>query len=197
MLYSLAMKEFLAGIAVMLAIIGNSGYLRDVIRNKIQPHPYTWLVWSIVSMVTFLGQVVKGGGLGSIPTGVAEGFTIVIFLFSLKNGFRNIVRRDTYFLIVALLGLIPWALTKDPTISVIVVVSMDVFAFIPTLRKTWKQPETEEPLLYGMNVSRHILTLMTLGSYNIATTLHSIAMIVTNTLMVAFMRKHKKSPAIP
>lgn len=183
------MKEFLAGVAVVLAIIGNIGYLRDVVSNKIQPHPYTWLVWSIVSMVTFFGQLVKGGGLGSIPTGVAEGFTILIFLFSLKNGFKHIVRRDTYFLVIALLGLIPWALTKDPTISVIIVVSMDVFAFIPTLRKTWQKPKTEEPLLYAMNVLRHALTMMALSSYNIATTLHSIAMIITNTLMVAFMKR--------
>lgn len=183
------MKELLAGIAVVLAIVGNVGYLRDVILDKVRPHPYTWLVWSIVSMVTFFGQLVKGGGLGSIPTGVAEGFTILIFLFSLKNGFKNIVRRDTYFLIIALLGLIPWAMTKDPTISVVIVVGMDVFAFIPTLRKTWQKPETERPLLYAMNVLRHVLTLMALGSYNIATTLHSISMIITNTLMVAFMKR--------
>lgn len=183
------MKEFLAGLAVVLAIVGNVGYLRDVIGGKVRPHPYTWLVWSIVSMVTFFGQLVKGGGLGSIPTGVAEGFTILIFLFSLKNGFRDIARRDTYFLVIALLGLIPWALTKDPTISVIIVVSMDAFAFIPTLRKSWQKPETERPLLYAMNVLRHALTLMTLGSYNVATTLHSIVMIVTNTLMVGFINR--------
>ncbi len=101
------------------------------------------------------------------------------------------MRRDTYFLIIALLGLIPWALTNDPTISVIIVVCIDVFAFVPTLRKTWMRPATEEPLLYGMNVLRHILTLLTLNAYNIATTFHSIMMIITNTLMVAFMKRKK------
>ncbi len=181
------MKEVLVFVAVILAIIGNVPYLRDVIQNKIQPHPYTWLVWSIVSAVTFFGQVVKGGGIGSIPTGVAEAFTIIIFLFSLRYGFKNIVRKDTYFLIIALLGLIPWALTNDPTISVITVVSIDVIAFIPTLRKTWHYPKSETPILFVMNVLRHVLTLFSLQTYNIATTLHSIAMIVTNTLMTVFI----------
>lgn len=77
------MKEILVPIAVIFAIIGNIPYLLDVIKRKVQPHPYTWLVWSIVSLITFFGQVVKGAGIGAIPTGVAEIFTIIIFLFSL------------------------------------------------------------------------------------------------------------------
>ncbi|MBP9750309.1 MAG: hypothetical protein KBC95_00510 [Candidatus Peribacteraceae bacterium] len=187
------MKEMMVFVAVILAIVGNVPYLRDVITNKIQPHPYTWLVWSIVSAVTFFGQITKGGGIGSIPTGVAECFTIIIFLFSLRYGFRDIAKRDTYFLIAALLGLIPWAMTSDPTLSVVTVVSIDVIAFIPTLRKAWHRPKTETPILYAMNVLRHILTIFSLEAYNVATTLHSIAMIATNSLMTLFilLRRNK------
>ncbi len=185
------MREFLVFVAVILAIVGNVPYLKNVLQKKIQPHPYTWLVWSIVSAVTFFGQLMKGGGIGSIPAGVAEAFTIVIFLFSLRYGFKNIMKKDTYFLIFALLGLIPWALTNDPTISVITVVSIDVIAFIPTLRKTWQYPRTETPILYAMNVLRHLLTLFSLQTYNIATTLHSIAMIAINSLMTVFIARKK------
>jgi hypothetical protein len=185
------MKEAAVIIASVLALIGNIPYLTDVIRRRIQPHPYTWLVWSIVSAVTFSGQVIKGGGIGSIPTGIAEGFTIIIFLFSLRYGFKDIARRDTYFLIAALLGLIPWALTNDPTFSVVIVVSIDVIAFIPTLMKAWRRPQSETPILFIMNVLRHLLTLYSLGAYNIATMLHSLAMIVMNSIMVLFLLRKK------
>ncbi len=181
------MKETIAIIAAIMAVIGNVPYLKDVITKRVQPHPYTWLVWTLVSAVTFFGQVVKGAGIGALPTGAAEIFTVIIFLFSLRYGFKNITKTDTYFLIIALLGIIPWVLTKDPTISVIIVVSIDLVAFIPTLRKTYTHPETETPILYGMNVTRHILTLFSLQAYNIATMLHSIAMIITNTFMTFFI----------
>jgi hypothetical protein len=187
--YTIKMREILVGIAVLFAVIGNVPYLRDVISKKIQPHPYTWLVWSIVSLVTFIGALVKGAGIGAIPIGISELFTIVIFIFSLRYGFKNIVRKDTYFLIIALLGLIPWYLTKDPTISVIIVVCIDLVAFIPTLRKTWVHPETESYLLYTMNALRHVLILLSLSSYNVATTIHSIAMIITNTMMTIFIKR--------
>ena len=189
------MKITLAIIASIPAIIGNTSYLKDVFKGNVKPHPYTWFIWSIVSMTTFFGGLTKGAGIGALPTGIAEGFTIVIFLFSLKylfkEGMQSIHKSDHYFLAIALLGLIPWVLTKDPTISVIIVVCLDVVAFIPTLRKTWMHPDTERPLLYEMNVARHALTLLSLGTYNIATTLHSIAMICTNSTMTVFIKRGK------
>ena len=188
------MKEIIAIIATVVAIAGNIPYLLDVMRKKIQPHPYTWLVWTVVSGITLFGQIAKGAGVGALPTAAAEIFTVIIFIFSLRYGFKNIIKTDTYFLIAALLGIIPWIITKDPTISVIIVVGIDLIAFIPTLRKTWQHPKSETPILFGANVLRHVLTLFSLQAYNIATMLHSIAMIVTNTMMTLFiiLRKGKK-----
>lgn len=187
------MKVVLVAIATIFAIVGNVPYLRDVIKRTIEPHAYTWMVWSIVSAIVFFGQVAKGAGIAALATGASEIFTIIIFIFSLRYGFRHVRPIDTIFLVIALLGLIPWFLTSDPTISVVIAVSIDLIAFVPTLRKTWQNPETETPLLYGMNVLRHGLILSTLGAYNIATMLHSIVMITTNSLMIVFIRRRKRS----
>lgn len=185
------MKETLAIIAALLAIAGNLPYLWDIVKGRVKPHPYTWLVWSIVSGTVFFGMVAKGAGIGALPVAVSEAFTIIIFLFSLKFGFTGITRTDTYFLVVALAGLIPWALTNDPTLSVVIAVGIDLVAFAPTFRKTWMQSATETPLLYGSNVLRHILILSSLQTYNIATTLHSIVMVLANSGMVGIVLTRK------
>lgn len=185
------MKETIAVVAALLAIAGNIPYLIDIFKGRVEPHAYTWFVWTIVSGVVFFGQVAKGAGIGALPTAASEIFTLIIFLFSLKFGFKHITRTDTVFLVVALCGLIPWALTNDPTLSVITVVTIDVIAFIPTLRKTWQHPSTETPLLYGTNVVRHILALFSLQAYNVATVLHSLAMILTNSAMVALIMRRR------
>lgn len=186
------MKESLAIAAALLAVIGNIPYLKDVIKRRVQPHPYTWLVWSVVSGITFFGQLAKGAGVGAIPTAASEIFTIIIFLFSLRYGFKRVEKRDTYFLVAALLGIIPWMLTKDPTVSVVIVVTIDLIAFVPTIRKTWRHPATETQVLYSMNVLRHILALFSLQAYNIATMLHSLAMIVANSLMTGIIVLKRK-----
>jgi len=186
------MKETIAIIASLLAIVGNVPYLRDIVKKRVQPHPYTWLVWTIVSCIIFFGQLAKGAGIGALPTAASEIFTVIIFFFSLQYGFKNIRKIDTAFFVIALLGIIPWILTKDPTISVIIAVGIDLVAFVPTIRKTWAYPKTETPMLYSMNVLRHILMLFSLEAYNLATTLHSIAMIATNTLMTVLILRKKK-----
>ncbi len=188
----LTTKTIVAIIAAGMAIIGNVPYLISVFRKQVIPHPYTWLVWSIVSAVTFFGQIAKGAGVGAIPTGASEIFTIIIFLFSLRYGFKHVHRKDTIFLVIALLGLIPWFLTNDPTISVIIVVSIDLVAFIPTLRKTKAHPETERHILYSMNAARHGLALFSLEAYNIATVLHSVVMVMVNTVMSYLILKKRK-----
>lgn len=189
------MKESIAIIAALLAIAGNVPYLIDIVKRRIEPHAYTWFVWSIVSCVVFFGQVAKGAGIGALPTAASEIFTIVIFLFSLRYGFKHPTASDKVFLAIALAGLIPWALTHDPTISVVIAVGIDATAFMPTLRKTWRAPSTETPVLFAMNVLRHILALFSLQAYNIATTLHSIVMIILNSAMtlIIFFRAKKGS----
>ncbi len=179
-------------IASILAFVGNIPYLRDVVKRRVKPHPYTWFIWTIVSCVVFLGQVVKGAGIAAIPTAVSEVFTIIIFFLSLKYGFKNPPKIDKFFLVFALVGLIPWLITKDPTVSVVTVVSIDLIAFIPTLRKTYCHPKSETYLLYGSNVLRHSLILASLGAYNVATMLHSISMIITNSIMVIFIKTCKE-----
>ncbi len=186
------MKEYIALIAAILAVIGNVPYLIDIFKRRVRPHPYTWFIWTIVSGVTFFGQLAGGAGVGAIPTAASEIFTVIIFLFSLQYGFKNIVKSDTYFLIAALLGLIPWAITKDPTASVVIVVLIDVVAFMPTIRKTSKHPHSETPLLYSMNVLRHFLALFALEAINIATTFHSIMMIITNSIMTYLIVRKRK-----
>ena len=180
-------KLIFALAGALLAIIGNVPYVRSVLLKQVQPHAYTWFVWSIVSCIVFFGQVAKGAGVGAIPTAASEIFTLIIFGLSLRYGFKGATRTDTFFLIAALLGLIPWYLTDDPTLSVVIAVSIDAIAFIPTLRKTWLLPKSETPLLYATNVLRHILMLVSLEKYNVATTLHSIVMIIVNSAMTGII----------
>lgn len=185
------MKEAFAALAALLAVVGYFPYLRDTYKGRVEPHAYTWLVWALVSGITFAGQVIKGAGVGAIPTALSLTFSLVIFAYSLRFGLKHIRRIDAFFLVAALLGLIPWALTSDPTLSVIVAVGIDLIAFIPTIRKTWREPHTETSLLYGLNAARHVFSLFSLETYNIATALHSSAMIVANalmTIMVVFRR---------
>ncbi len=181
------MKETFALAAVLLVVAGNLPYIRDTLKGKVKPHPYTWLLWALVSGIILLGQMSRGAGVGALPTAASEIFALAIFLASLKYGFAGITKTDTVFLTLALAGIIPWMLTSDPTLSVVMAVGIDLAAFVPTIRKTWHFPATESPTLYITNTLRHVLTLYSLRAFNLVTALHSLVMVFANILMAALI----------
>ena len=185
------MKEIFAVSAALLALIGHIPYIVGIFRGQVRPHLYTWLIGSIVSLIVIGGQFVKGAGVGILPTLVTGVFTVSICALSLKYGYRSITRSDRFFLFAALACGIPWLMTDDPTLSIIMAVSIDVIAYAPTIRKTWREPSTESPVLYSANLVRHLLALLAMEQYNVATTLHSVAMIGTNLIMVGTLALRK------
>ena len=187
------MKEVFALTAAALALIGYIPYLRDTWRRNIEPHAYTWFVWSLVSAITLCGQLIKGAGIGALPTALSLGFSLLIFVLALRSGMKHVTRLDTAFLFAALLGLIPWILTKDPTTSVLVAVAIDLVAFVPTIRKAWRKPLSEAPHLYAINVLRHILSLFALEAYNLATASHSVAMVIANSVMTVLVMRSRRN----
>lgn len=186
------MKELLSLLAAGIAIAGYIPYLRGIQRGTVQPHPYTWLISTFVSGVILAGQIVDGAGTGALPTATSLFFTLAIFVFSLKHGLRHVTKTDSVFLAAAVVSCIPWFLTKDPTLSVVLAVSIDLIAFSPTIRKAWIAPTTESPLFYGANVVRHILTLFSLDAYSIATTLHSVVMVLSNAAITLIVTTRKR-----
>lgn len=188
------MKELLGLIAVVLTFISLAPYIIDIFNNKTKPHIFTWIVWSIATALAFLGQWQKGAGPGSWTTGITGLLTIFIMIISFKKGSKDITKLDFVMFTSALFGIIPWLLTKDPTLSVMIMAAIDAIAFVPTIRKTMKTPRSETLSTYVINVFRHSLSIVALNKYNLATYIFPTTLAVMNlitTLVIIKFRKNK------
>src|SRR3989338_2872220 len=183
------MKELIGFVTVMLAFIALYPFIVDIFKNKTKPHIFTWVVWAVVTILAFFGQWQKGGGPGSWTTGVTGILTIFIALISLKKGSKDITKSDVVMFIGALLGIIPWLLTKDPTLSVVILTIIDVLAFIPTIRKTIKDPQSETLVSYILHAVRHSLSITALANYNMATYIYPASLAVMNVVVILAILK--------
>jgi hypothetical protein len=43
------MKELIGFAAVALAFVAYAPYFRDILRHKIQPHPFSWFIWGFAA----------------------------------------------------------------------------------------------------------------------------------------------------
>lgn len=190
--YNANMKEILGIIAVMLGFLSVIPYILDMYRGKSKPHIFTYIIWTIVTTLAFLGQLASGAGPGAWTTGFMAGLTLLILLLSIKYGTKDITRWDTIFLITGLLAIIPWLLTHNPTISVLIATAVDICGFFPTIRKTLNDPSSESVLAWELNLLRHAVSLFALNSIVVATYIYPLALLFMSAIVVYIILRGKR-----
>lgn len=178
------MKETIGLIAVALGIIGAIPYIIDIFKGKTKPHLFSNIIWAVVTTLAFFGQTAGGAGPGAWTTGVMAIITIAIMFLSINYGTKDITRSDIFFLVIGLLAIIPWWLTDDPTISVVIATIIDVCGFFPSIRKTIRDPRSETTSTWILNLIRHGISLFALTKVTTVTYIYPLALFLMNIIMV-------------
>lgn len=85
-----SLKPLLGIIAVGLGLTAYIIYIHSTLKDKIKPHAFSWLLWTLTTAIVFIAQFMKGGGAGSWSTGVTciVCFAIgIIALFKYDKGY--------------------------------------------------------------------------------------------------------------
>lgn len=186
------MKEVLGVIAVGLAFVAYIPYFRDILSGKTKPHVYSWFVWGFLTTIIFALQIKGGGGAGAWVTLSAGIFSFVVFFLGLKNGKRDITTSDTLFFVSALVATGVWVFAKQPTLSVVLLVTIDMLGFVPTIRKSWHKPSEETLFTWSLNGFRHGLSIVALRQYNVLTLLYPIVWTAANVLFSTMLIIRRK-----
>lgn len=173
-------KIILTIIAIVLSIIGYGGYIVKTLKKEILPHSYSWGLWALLSLLVFFLQKEDGGGIGSYVSLAVAIMCIGIFIASIYHGYRKITLIDNISLGVACISIFFWLVVDQPVISIILLTLVDAVSFIPTIRKSLKEPKTESSDTYIMNGVRHTLLLLALENYSIVTVLFPVVWVILN-----------------
>ncbi len=189
------LKPYLGIIAVCLGLTAYIIYIHSTVKDKIKPHAFSWLLWTLTTAVVFIAQWTKGGGSGSWSTGFTCTVCLAIGIISLLKYDKKYSLSDILFISVALLALIPWFFTKDPTISVVLIASIDVLGYGPTLWKCYYFPDEEKAVSFGLNSVKHFFSFMALQHYEIATWIYPLTQIFMNGLVVVLIMIRRRKLA--
>lgn len=147
-------------------------YIRSIRRGEMRPHVFSWIIWGLTTFIVFFAQFAAGGGAGAIPIGLSGLLTLYIAWLAWRfRGDTSITRGDWCFLLAALSAVPAWFFARDPLWAVIVLTTVDLLGFGPTLRKAWDEPHAESPLFFGLFTLRNALVIVALDELNLATVL--------------------------
>lgn len=178
----------LLGIAgLIVSVISYVPYFRDIFKGKTKPHPFSWLVWGMVSSIAFFAQIISGAGIGALATGVTAVACISIALIAVYLGERRISTLDIICFFGALGGIVLWQLTDNPLSAVITVLIVHVLGFVPTVKKAYAFPGEETLSSYVMSLLKWGLGLLALSSFNLTTVLFPAGVFLMNLSFVILL----------
>lgn len=165
-------KEALSAVAIVLTFAAFVPYIRTIISGTTKPHVFSWVIWGATTFVVFLAQLEGKGGVGAWPIGVSGSITIFVALLAyVKRADITITKTDWLFFASAMSSLPFWYLTSDPLWAVVVLTTVDVLGFGPTVRKAYRFPHSESLLFFTLFAARNLLVVMALENYSVATVL--------------------------
>lgn len=178
-------KLLFAIIASLLIIFGgNVPYLISIFKGKTKPHIYTWLIWTITYGIALLGLIYGKGGWGVLSLSIGMFFVFVIFVACFKYGTKNITKLDTVILVGALLAIVVWFQLHNPLLAVFMVTIIDFVGYIPSFRKTFYEPWTENVTAWTISTFAGLLIMLSLNEYNFLTLTYLVATEFANLILI-------------
>lgn len=191
-------KEIYCYVSIALTFIGFYPYIVSIYKSQTKPHVFSWVIWGLSTLIVFFAQLADEGGVGAWPTGVSAVITFyVAFLAYQKRADIHISRMDWFFFILALASIPAWYVTSHPLTAVLILTAIDILGSVPTFRKIYAQPFSENALFYVIICIRSFVSIFALEKYSWTTVLFPGAITLMCLLIVMLLqyRRGKVSQA--
>lgn len=173
--------------AVSLNILAFYPYIIDTIRGKTKPHLYSWLIWTLVTGIIFVGQLIDGAGPGAWATGATTLIDLVIFILAVRQRAAAITLFDKICLASAFIALPLWYFTDSLVLSVALLVTIEIAGFLPTIAKSIKFPGQETFITYPVSALRCLLSLFALTNFTFITAAYPMVILIICIVMTIIL----------
>lgn len=190
------MKEYqlvFGVIASILSVIAFTPYVVNTAKGKTKPHPITWLVSTLVGLITTLVMFYSGGGAMSL-------FWLTVFIpkpiivfFAFKNGGKSYIqKKDIYRFILAMLALFAWFFVKNTNLSATLLVLTSLFGVWATVDKARSKPFEEGLSMWSIQVVSALFSIIAIESFNYATLVKTCVNLFVNIVVVSVILISRK-----
>jgi len=178
-------------LGIFLQTIGGVDYLIGTIKGTVKPNRVSWFLWGLFPSITFVAQIQQGVGSEAWVTFFVGLFNFVIFFASFinKKSVWSIKKLDIVCGALALVGLVLWLITRSGNMAIVFSIIADALASMPTLIKSWHNPETESVSAYFLGILNIFIGLLVIKVWhfeNYAFLVYILIVTVILTILIQF-----------
>jgi len=176
-------------LAAAIALYGVYDYIRSTLRGDTLPNRVSWGLWGLEGVLGFVDELQQHVGPAAYMTlmfGVVP-LMVVAASFVSRHGVWRIDGFDIVCGVISLLGILFWGVVGQATIALIAFISADQVAALPTIRKSWRAPETESSKIFVAGIFNAAITLFTLRHFTTGGVVFPGAVLVCDTVVAVLI----------
>lgn len=166
-------------------------YIVTTLQCKTKPNRATWWVWGINGSVLCLGNLAAGADYTMLPLICAVVAQLCIAILSIKRGEGGWNRFDRRCLIASGISFILWRVLNFDLIAIILPLLIDILAALPTLKKSYYEPESEDLLTYILYTFGGLFTVLAVTNWSFEIAITPLYVLFINALIVLLLTRHK------
>lgn len=182
------MKEFIGLAAGIISFIAYFPYVYSVFKNQTKPSRSSWWIWSFVGFLILLSYYQVGARNTIWIPFVFFICPLVIAILSIWFGEgEKLNKLDKICIFGVFISLIPWIIFKSPQITLSLNIFIDFIGFIPTFRKTYEHPGSENSFTWILFFIGSILNIIAIESYAFYIMSYPLYMLAMDIIMLYFI----------
>ncbi len=179
---------YIAGVVEVIAFIP---YIIAMVRGKTRPHRGSWFIWTVLGLILLLSYRAAGAEETIwVPLVMFIG-PLIVFILSFKygkGGWEDSL--DKYCLIGAIVGFSCLVVFESPMIALTVAILSDVFAAIPTVRKSILDPDSEDVTAWTLAFIANLINLLAIDKWTIEIAIYPIyAVLIFGIITFPLLRR--------
>lgn len=143
------MNYWLIG-TIVLSIISPISYTKSMLKGKVKPHRVTRLIVWLASLAGLLGVLNSSNSAGKIFALIFLIRATYLLIMAVIYGVGGLQKLDLYCLFFGVLALVAYYTTRSGLLTISLGIAADLIGYLPTFVKTYKKPESEDPLFFSI-----------------------------------------------
>lgn len=157
-------------LTVVLNLVGIASYVWATIKGRARPNRVSFLLWAVAPLIAFAAELGKGVGIQSLMTFMVGFGPAVVFVASFvnKKAVWQLKKFDYVCGALSLAGLSLWLITGEGNTAIFFAIMADGLAAVPTVVKSFIEPESESPWVFGLSAISAGITMLTIERWDFA-----------------------------
>lgn len=184
-----SIQIFLGQLAAILAVIQIVPYVRSILNGETKPSRTSYGIWLAINTVALTSYFASGATTTRWLFVVLTFNALIVFLLSLKFGVGGFSRLDISCLLLAFLAICAWLITDSPELARYIALAATILGYLPTIKKSYAHPETENTLSWGIYVVATTLNAAALTTLSPVIAAPPIVAVLMSTTILLLLQK--------